>query len=118
MMDKSRRKFLGRSSASLLGVVMATKLFPTKVAFASSEVTLCEAAINEFAYVYRSWLKTEVGSPSLYIAQSGLSSDSSLKQIQALSSTQFRRAETHQLDGLVLSKIEVALMADVGRLYC
>ena len=118
MIDNSRRKFVRKGSASLLGVLIAAKLFPAKIAFASNEVSLCEAAMGEFTYVYRSWLEAGMDSPSLYIAQSGLSSTSNLDQIQALSSAQFRRAETYPLDGLVLSKIEVALMADIGRLYC
>ena len=118
MVNNGRRKFLRKGSVSLVGVVVASKLFPTKVAFANNEVSLCESAIGEFDYVYQSWSNAGLGPADQYISHCGISHTSDIDQIQLLSVQQFRRGETFSLDGLVLSKIEAALMADIGKLYC
>ena len=66
------------------------------------------------ARVFKEWMKQENIHPLEYIRQCGLSEFSSKKHIDSQSMNEFRLGNTFMIDGLILSKIEVAYLANVG----
>jgi len=102
-MDKSRRKLL-----KALSVLSATTI--SAPLFAGLGYTSPNSAHEQFNLALKTWQKSEGICPASYIEQIGINKDN-YKYIQK---NQFIAGEIIELDGLVLSKCEVASLANIA----
>lgn len=69
----------------------------------------------EFQYVYACWKKKFSYEPESYLLSQGVSLQEDKEQIQAISRQDFKKGNTLEINGFILSKIETALMAATGK---
>ena len=75
------------------------------------------AAIKEFLYVHNEWLNSQRIDPDSYLQNRGLIDIDNRELLKLLSIEDFNNGQTMMINGFVLSEIEVAVIASVGKVY-
>lgn len=111
MVDKTKRlllvNFLSVSSLSVLA---------SPVKYANQRLSK-NVLVEEFIYVYKFWKSFTEEEPVVYLKSRGVSNEISYSSIRNLSVDDFRRGNTLEIKGFVLSKIEVSVIASIGGQY-
>tara|TARA_R110002072_G_scaffold50294_3_gene135694 strand:- start:712 stop:1056 length:345 start_codon:yes stop_codon:yes gene_type:complete len=111
MVDKSKRCILIKS-LFVLSIPSLVKSAP----FIGQSLKNNKSS-EEFVYVYKSWVSFFSEEPIDYLKSRGVTGNISFASIKDLSVKDFRCGNTLDINGFVLSKIEVSLIASIGAQY-
>jgi len=106
-MNKRRVLKLMASSASL--AIVAPFIYQNSKKVVEESV---ETWVQGFQHVAIHWLENEKYLPEQYLAEINL--DKKIAELDLIIKSDFKNGETYSLNGLILSKTEVAIMAYLG----
>lgn len=111
MINKSRRNLL----STMVGVTAATSVFSLAGVLDVKGLNTSPSVADEYLYVYNLWMAKENTDPLGYLRSVGVDDIDNKARIRAIASAEFAKGKTISIDGFVLSKIEVALLAFMGK---
>ena len=106
MLNKSRRDFIKYSSFLMLGTAFHTSVF------ASNEMEVIKAKA-ELIKVLEQWQKDELVSPEAYLDNKGIIGMDKAS-LAVCNGNDFKCGNTFKVEGLVISKTEAAVLAQMA----
>lgn len=111
MVDQLRRQFI----AAAVGSCVFSSVPMLSDSFGQHTKQKKTLVVDEYLYIYKHWMN-EVGlEPADYLISRGITTLTNRENVREYVTADFSTANTMNIQGYILSKVEVAIMGSIGK---